>query len=76
MARKKWNFDPIVTGSNADVSHLLKPEPYWQQLADSLTEAALTQLQDDLRAWDEATWEHRQRRKPERRPQLRHAPNK
>ena len=67
MAKKKWDFDPIVTGSSqsdqitsAEVRHLLRTRPYWQQLADSLTEPARKQLLDDLRGWNEATWEHRQ----------------
>jgi len=75
MAKKKWDFDTLVSGGNedardelkrarskkwAEARHELKPWPYWQQLADSLTEPARQQLLDDLHGWDEATWEHRQ----------------
>ena len=82
MAKKKWDFDPLVTGGNEDARAWITDamtgsfsedkakakeirerkamDAYWQQLADSLTEPARQQLLDDLRGWNEATWEHRQ----------------
>ena len=75
MARKKWDFDVRFPESNAEVRYLLKPGPYWQQLADSLTEPALTQLLDDLRGWDEATSEHRQHPPKPRHPSKGHPGN-
>ena len=72
---KKWVFDEIGPGGNADVRHELTPKPYWKQLADSLTEPALTQLLDDLRGWDEATWEHRQHPPKPRHPSEGHSEN-
>jgi len=59
MARKKWDFDPIVTGSNADVRHELKPrstakaekirmDAYWRDHADTLEEPFRSQLLDAL----------------------------
>jgi len=68
MARKRWDFDDTSPASFAEVRRLIETAFNYKQFADSLTEPVRKQLLDDLHAWNEATWEHRQHPPKPRHP--------